>query len=251
MAYKPKVISSGGGGIYGNAKIFMSPDKKKVKVVIQDKDGKESKFVLSASDCPKVVRSGEFSVALSKDGKKMYSLYPLDGMFTGKFVRIQAREGEVPVPQSFQSSEGGWGYLHWTPIVVITSPKEFAGMEVPFRRMRYHFDAVDEEIRGKTYQVVGINHQQSKYTAILVDFLDATGVWDNGPMKFSANILPDLQKRMSQADKSFQFVLKDGWVSTVFSMEQPEEEVVPDEEEEDEFSSVPDVETDPDEIPWD
>jgi hypothetical protein len=120
--------------------------------------------------------------------------------------------------------------------------------------MRYHFDTINDEVKGKTFEVIGISHPKSKYTALLMDWLEAVGAWDNGPMKYKANILPDLAKRIALANKSFQFVLKDGYVTTVFSMgsESKEEEETDVSEPEPEVFDTPDVEeTDDDEIPWD
>ena len=57
-----------------------------------------------------------------------------------------------------------------------------------------------------------------------MDFCEAVGLWDKGPMPYKPNILPAMQKRILNNDRKFQVVVKDGWVVTIFSMEHEEED---------------------------
>ena len=56
--------------------------------------------------------------------------------------------------------------------------------------------------------MVGYSHPKSKYTQTLAEFLDITGVWEKGAMKFVPNVLPLLQKRILAAAKQFFVIVK-------------------------------------------
>ena len=254
MAYKPKVVAGGGNFVRGKGQVALSGDKTKVRVIMQV-DDKERTYVLKVEDCPKYVQSGSFSVSLTEDGKKMYSMYPVTGMFSGKVSKFVAPDGQDPSPKTDEK----YGNQFFSILVEITDPAPAKGMIVPVR-LSYNFAPVMETIQGKEVEVVGISHPKSKYTPLLVDFCDAVGLWDKGPMKYTANVLPTMQKRIFANDRKFNFVLRDGWVNTIFTMDQPltetpvkkEKATIPDEPEsrlDDDFDK--DVkEQEEDEIPW-
>lgn len=236
--YKPQTVTkSNFGGPKGGAKCVWSTDHKKLKVTLG-----ESSYVFNASDLPiSSFPSGEYYVQLSEDKKEVLQVRPNNGMFVVKVDRFVAKEGETPAPRTITAVEKESGkeysYQIFSVILKIFSPKEYEGMEILFSP-RYNFDAAEDAVQGKKVDVVAYSHPRSKYTPLLMDFCDATGVWDKGPMKFSTNIVPLLEKRIAQADKKFQVVLKDGWVVTIFSM--PDVAV---EEKEEQFETEPESET--------
>ena len=104
----------------------------------------------------------------------------------------------------------------------ILKPDEYKGATL-LLNLRYHFDEDVAEVNGKEQPIVAISHPQSKYTNMLLEFLEATGVTEKGPMPFKANILPLLQKRVLSANKTFQVLVKDGWITSIFSTEYEDE----------------------------
>ncbi len=93
--------------------------------------------------------------------------------------------------------------------------------------LRYHFGEAEED--GKS--VVAYNHPRSKYTPMLIEFCDCTGIWEKGIMPYKDNVLPLLEKRVLNMDKEFQFVIKGGWIDSFIPLDQPVSEELPDDEE--------------------
>jgi hypothetical protein len=88
-------------------------------------------------------------------------------------------------------------------------------------------------------------------TKELEEFLSLAGAWNRGPMEWSDNILPALEKRILRADKSFSFLMKDGWIDTLYEADEPEEsEDWEEESEEPSKESAPEVADDEEEIDW-
>ena len=221
MTYKPKTISSGFSGITGAAKVKFTPDKKQLKIRL-DETGKVYTIKYSKDTVPfKNIPEGSWMVTIAQDGSKLIGMRPIMGMFQGHVIKFPAQEGQPPTPRT---SNGEFPFQYFTVLIELTSPKNVAGMIVPFSP-RYNFSEVDED--GKA--VVGISHPKSKYTPMLMDFLDATGAWERGPIPFKDNILPILEKRILKADSTFSIVMKEGWVTTIMG-ESAEETEVDDEE---------------------
>lgn len=255
--YKPQTVTkSNFGGPKGGARLSWNKDHSKVQVNLGD-----DKFVFAKSQLPEGAKfpSGEYYIQLSEDKKSVVSVRPNQGMFVVKVDRFAVKEGETPTPKTITAtdptSKAEYSYQMFTVVLKILSPKEYAGMELLFSP-RYNFEGVEDTVKGEKVEVVAYNHPRSKYTPLLQDFCDATGVWDKGPMKWSANILPTLQKRIAQADKKFQVVVKDGWINTIFSMpdvtetEDEPEEVEPEAATEFEADTPDELETDEDDLNW-
>lgn len=261
MGYKPQVVTKSiFGGPKGGAKVVWNKDHSKLQVTLGDDKYTFSKADLE--DLPKSFPSGEYYVQLSEDKTRLLNIRPNNGMFVVKVDRFAAKEGETPAPKIISAtdptSKAEYSYQIFSVILKIVSPKEYADMEI-FFSPRYNFEGVEDEINGKKVEVVAYNHPKSKYTPLLQDFCEATGVWEKGPMKWATNILPALAKRIAQADRKFQVVVKEGWVNTIFVMpdvsdedEVKEEETndLPDETES-ENKTTPDVlNTDEDDLEW-
>jgi len=233
MGYKMKrVKGSGGFGSWTTAKVAVSKGKGKAKV--SPKDGEP--FIVNLSDLPEGLKAGEWLLRI--DQKEVVDWRPLNGLFTGKVVEFVSKEGEPPSPQTqhVEFTRDGktqsYDYQYFTVLIEIVDG-EFAGRKIPMR-LRYKFTAVEEEVKDKTVEVAALAGY-GKYTDQLEDFLQVTGLLVNdelvgGPIKWSGNILPTLAKRILRLEKPFNFVLKNGWVETLFTKAN-----VPDEEDIDEL----------------
>jgi hypothetical protein len=222
MAYKPKTIQGqytrGDSGI---AKVQMSGDKTKIKVTFEE-TGKE----LVTTDFPKNMRAGKWYVTLDSNNKKVFGYRPVNGLFVGKVQKFVAREGEVPTPKTHIGSD--WSYQFFVVVLEITKG-ENKGLTIPCM-LRYHFGEAEDD--GKS--VVAYSHGKSKYTPMLREFCDVTGVWEKGVMPYKDNVLPLIEKRILHEDKEFQFVIKQGWVDSFIQLDQPQSEELPDDELEEE-----------------
>jgi len=208
MSYKPHVKkTSAFGGPSGVAKVLTKAGVNKVKVVLDDKEY----FI---TDYPDYLTSGDWNIRLSENKDKVLSAYPANGMLKVKVSKFAAKDGEEPAPKTKVTDE--YSYQYFVVILEVVSPTQYKGVEIPLM-LRYHFDSFTETHGGKEVEVVEITKPRSKYTPLLMDFCDASGVWEKGPMQYKANILPTLAKRIANAGKTFQVVLKDGWVTTVFA----------------------------------
>ncbi|OGH07430.1 MAG: hypothetical protein A2W22_03105 [Candidatus Levybacteria bacterium RBG_16_35_11] len=220
MSYKPQRIKSDFAGSPVIAKVRLNESKTKVQVVTKGTDESPSKtFVLAKEDCPEHVTGGEFIVQLTKEKDKMLNMHPVNGMFWGKVSGFPASKDKPP---TIRRSTGEFPYDYFLVLVEI-SQGEYKGMSIPYA-LRYHFTEATETINGKEESVVAIGHLKSKYTPPLEDFCEATGIWTRGAIRYSDNILTTLQKRILREAREFQFVLKDGWVNTVFVPETEEKD---------------------------
>ena len=222
--YKPKKISSSFDGPRGIAKVRISKDGQKVQVLFQES---EDSYILKRENCPDELIPGEHSVSLNKDANEMFSFHPANGSFRGKVLEFASQENQDPVPKT---SRGQYPFEYFTVRLKIVDPEEYKGITVPLSP-RYHFGEDDE---GNT----GFMYPNSKYTPLVEDFCEYAGVWNRGPVKWKDNILPTLEKRILREGKTFQFVIKDGWVTTLFKDDKADDEEAPWEEDGEEFADA-------------
>lgn len=219
MGYKPKTIKSDFvRGKSGVATVAFSPDNKKVKVTFKE-DGKA--FIVPMSDCPDEIRKGTWFITMSSDEKKVLGIRPANGIFTAKVEKFIANEGEPPAPRTKVGQD--WSYEFFLVLIELISDNA-KGMHLPVM-LRYHFGEAEED--GNS--VVAFSHPKSKYTPILVEFCDVTGVWNRGPMKYGDNILPIMEKRILREDKKFQVVIKNGYADSFLELDNPDEEEIDEE----------------------
>ena len=222
MGYKPKTLKSDYvRGPSGVAKIALSPDKKKAKVVFKEDD----KTVI-VSEFPKETKPGNWFVSLDKDEKKIVGIRPSSGVFTATVQKFTAKEGEQPAPQTKIGPD--WNYQFFIVLLELVTP-EVKGMIVPVM-LRYHFGEAMEDEKS----VVAFSHPKSKYTPLLAEFCDVTGVWTRGAMAYKDNVLPMLEKRILREDKKFQVVMKNGYADSFLELDAPVEEELPTDEPEQE-----------------
>ena len=223
MAYKPKVIQGQfARGNSGIATVKMSGDKTKVKIIF-DEDNKE----LVTTEFPRELKAGKWYITLDSNNKKVFGYRPVNGLFVGKVNKFVARNDEPPIPKTHIGTKGtdgkNWSYQYFTVLLEITQGDN-KGLIVPCV-LRYHFTEAEEDEKS----VVAYAHIKSKYTTMLMEFCDVSGVWDRGAMPYKDNILPYMEKRVLHADKEFQFVMKGGWVDSFIPLDQPVSEEMPDE----------------------
>jgi hypothetical protein len=255
MTYKPPTSKGTKfGGPNGHATIQINKDQTKVKVILhpekEDKTGEDKVYLLAMSECPELTQSGEFRVRLDENCEKLLSLVPWEGMCRGKVLKFAAREGEEPAPKT--NDKVKFPYVYFTVILKTAEPDKFRGMEIPMM-VNYHFEGTVQTISGKEVEIVQYNHPNSRFHQLVEDFCDYAGVWDKGPMQWKANILPGMQKRVLDANKTFQWFMKDGYVSNLFPASLDDEPKEKTDIPEDDFDTTPtktSVPKDDEEIPW-
>lgn len=218
MAYRPKTVQSAyKRGDSGIAKVQMNGKKDKAKITFEQ-DGKE----VITSDFPEGMKAGTWFITMNSEDTKVFSYRPVSGVFTGKVQKFVAREGQDPAPQTHIGKD--WSYQYFTVLLEINKG-ENKGIVVPCM-LRYHFAEAEEDEK----KVVAFSQPRSKYTPILTEFCDVTGVWEHGPMLFKDNLLPMMQKRILNANKEFQFIMKKGYVDGFIPLNQPVSEDLPEDE---------------------
>jgi len=253
MTYKPGMAKSKKGP-RGIGKVQVNKAKGKVRVILVGENKKKEIYDLDMENCPTYVQPGEFKVSLNSDHDIMYGLHPANGMVRVKVNKFLSEEDKPPTPKTEDVSKTedypAYSYEYFTVLLEIDQ-KKFKGMIIPLR-LRYHFKGTLEEVKKKEKEVVWYDKPGSKYTPMLVDFCEATGVFDRGPMPWKANILPMMEKRIASLNQSFAIVLKDGWVNTIFTglETEPDEEELEEEEVDEELDEETDdfdEESEPDE----
>lgn len=192
--------------------------KTSVKVVFEDDPDNGYEFALDA--CPDNVRSGKWLVTLSGQADKMYGFSPIAGAFYMRFVKIACQDGQLPSPMHVSTSFTDpqtkkvvpVEYDAFTCILEIVKGKD-AGLQVPYF-LRYNFGEMEGD--------VSFTHGKSKYTKQLQDFMEASGVFAKGPMAYSDNILPALENRMSDKNRIFMVIMKNGYVDSLTETEDPD-----------------------------
>lgn len=236
MVYRPPVKKSAYDGLSGAANVALNGNKTKVKVTLEESG---DSYVISVKECPKEVqayiRSGNFVVKLSKDNDKIYSLSPTSGMFVGKVAKFSSKKDADPAPMTKvgKNQEGStYSYLFFVVMIEITEG-ECKGMQIPLF-LRYNFAEEVQEVKGVERKVAGYSKSldKSKHTAFLDEFLTITGAWDAGAIPYSDNILPKLEQRIKRADKTFGFIVKKGYIETLYEQTTvtPEETKLPDDD---------------------
>lgn len=249
MSYKPPRVKSG-GGLTGIAEVKIHDTKPLVKVDFVDGDAEGKSFVIKKDKCPAYVQSGKWVTRLSAKGDEMYGISPINGRFRGKVLKFSAQQGKDPAPYTTtitSQDKKTYSFEVFSVVLEITKGK-CKGMPISYR-LNYNF----AEAEGG---IVGIGHLKSKYTRALERFLDVTGAWDRGEMKYADNVLPAFEKRILRAAKEFDIQMQDGWVDALYSLADVEEETLPKEEDEGNASKTESDDEnaeefiDPNELPW-
>jgi len=246
--YKPPKVRTN-AGLFGTATIDLGASKGKpaVKVTFIDGDNEGKSFIIPKDKCPSYVQPGKWIVKLSAGGDELYSLSPVNGRYRGKVLKFVSQQGKDPAPYTAtitSADKKTYSFEVFTVILEITQGK-CKGMPI-YYRLNYNF----AEAEGG---IVGIGHLKSKYTRALERFLDVTGAWERGEMKYVDNVLPAFEKRILRAAKEFDIQIVDGWVDALYPLDENEEASQSSEDSKPEIEPDPeDLENviDPDELSW-
>jgi hypothetical protein len=204
----------GGRGNYGSAQIRLT--KKSVMVKFDDKkdeDGniieKGKDFEIERENAPDNVEAGHWSTAVSSDGTKLFSIRPLVGTFDAKFVKFAAAKDAQPAPElepsTYRNDKGqvvpGKNKLVFTAIIEVGGEYEYPC------KLPYLFSEGDNGNVQLTYRKMGPRISQ------MIDFLDVCGVKDSA-IPYTENILPHLQEMILDEDRTFNVVIKNGWIDS-------------------------------------
>ncbi len=251
--YKPPKFDSGGfGGAKGIAETRISEDKK--SVLIRFEDGKKHKIARTKET--KNLFPGLWFIQLNKEEDSIQTFRPVNGSFEGVVEKFSAREGEEPAPKtklvSFTRKDGtavDYEKVYFWVIIKIVRPEKYAGILVS-KEFRYNFREVT--VNGQSLVTFA---SKGDRTRDLEEFCDLTDVWNRGAMKWSDNVLPELEKRILREGKHFMFIMKGGWIDTLYEVDitaqaEKKQDAPDDDWEEDTVNDIePDVEED--ELPWD
>ena len=205
---KWKPNSASGDIVRGTANVLISKDGQKVKVDFLDNE-LDSKVLLREA-CPDELRKGKWVVSLTE--KKMLSFHPVTGAYRVRVKEFTHKEGEEPSPKTYTGKFGD--YKKFTVLLEVING-EAKGVTIPLF-LSYNF-AEGEEVDAKGRKVWCYDPgMRSSYTEQLHEFLDLSGVLDLGPMAYEDNLLPAFYRRIHHANKTFNVVLKDGYVDTMF-----------------------------------
>lgn len=215
MAYKPGTIK-GGRGPQGKVKIAFNTKGDKVKIILrevfQDETFKDHTVILDRDNCPSYVKEGMWMGALSADLAKLVSIRPITGMFEMHVQKFAAAKDKPPAPTQKKGQFGD--YATFIVLLEITEG-DAKEMIVPLS-LPYNFGERKETVEGELHSVVGYTHPDSKFTAKLEEFMDVTGAWERGPIKYSDNVLPTIEKRVLHEDRHFKVIMKNGYADTFY-----------------------------------
>jgi hypothetical protein len=212
-----KVAVANSGYTGGLAQVQFHPSKPLVRVVVQGEEGAPNKtYTINKEDCPATVREGTFMVSLSADGKKMYGIRPVNGVFKLRFKEFPSKKDTDPAPvtKEAKGQKGTFSYQTFTAVFTIEEGT-FKGMEVP-GYFSYNFEETTEDIPGRGPQSVAqISHPRSQFTKTLIDFLTVTGLIQK-TIPWKENLLPLLQRMILKENRSFSGGVKQGRVDSFF-----------------------------------
>lgn len=175
------------------------------------KDNPDDVVKLLRKDVPKTVGKGEYFVVLNSDEDEVLSIRPANAICKAKFRAFAAKEGEVPAPRQHP---GGTGtkkdgskynyepYLAFSAILDLLG--DHAGQDIAVY-LRYLF--INDGDGGTAIKGGGRNAD------VLESFLAVTGLMDD-EIKFRDNLLPSMQKKILQKNRTFQVMIKAGYVDS-------------------------------------
>lgn len=210
MAYKPPTKEVSYAKYKGLAKVLVYEGKNQVALLFKAEP--DNKIFVKKSSCPEDIRTGTWFVTMDEDQTEVRYIAPWVGQYKVRFKEfLKGPDDKEPTPQTkereYEDDKGKKRSYEVTQFVAMLEVTEgdAAGLTVPLY-LSYNF--TDIEVDDGT-AVVGYSHPKSKYTAQLMEFMEITGAWDKGAMKYQENVLPAFEKRMQKAGKEFFVVIKE------------------------------------------
>jgi hypothetical protein len=158
------------------------------------------------------IDSGEVFAQITRDKKKLQNIRPLVGTFYVKVKGFAKGENQPPAPKHYEGmgrKDDGtsfkYSYEGFTTLLEVERGN-WKGVIIP-TMMRYNFaDAGDGESTG----IKGTG----KYSQQLSQFLEFAGIdFDADTIPLSENVLPFLEKTLTDRDNTFMVVVNDGYVT--------------------------------------
>jgi hypothetical protein len=158
------------------------------------------------------IDSGEVFAQVTRDGKRLQNIRPLVGTFWVQLDGFAKGEGQPPAPKSYEGMarrDDGTSFKYsfegFTALLKVVRGN-WEGVIIP-TMLRYNFtDAGDGESTG----IKGTG----KYSQQLSQFLEFGGIdFDTDTIPLSENVLPWIEKTLTDRSKTFMVVVNDGYVS--------------------------------------
>ncbi|MHA2094598.1 MAG: hypothetical protein ACW98F_08215 [Candidatus Hodarchaeales archaeon] len=241
----PKVSGEFKRGESGLANVRVNRKKRLIQLIFKET---ENVFRFKRTKSLAKLTPGKWYIQLNSDETEIWGFRPFTGNFKGKVIEFAAKDGESPAPKVKEyTNKDGHNYTitSFTVLLEILDPEKYVGIVIPYV-LRYNFR--EAEYKGKP--CVGLP-DRGRHSKALEEFLDITGAWESGPMKWMDNVLPSFEKRILRAEKEFMFIMKDGWIDTLYEID----ETTPDDDSWDEVDEPADAlveeSIDDEELPWD
>jgi len=220
---------------------------------------KEAKRVIK----PNVKEPKKFRIRLNDDGDEVETVTPYNGVFSGRGLGIAKRdENYVFISKTYnEGTKDENSHLEFISTYGITEGP-YQGVELPGFYLHYKFEGIPEgdEDEGftrfdtKNTSNASQLHRLQAWGEVHGNILEAPIVWDteeiegvsnkvietyskNHKSEF-ANILPELDARILDADREFTLVFEKGQISSIQAKENYEEVEVEESEELDEVDSA-------------
>lgn len=177
----------------------------------------DQEFTFKKDDLPEGADppSGVYICSVSSDGQYLQGFKPASGAFNVRVVRFAAKPNEPPKPKHDVGTgrrRDGTTYpkdqMTFGVIAEIVDHPDFEHLEVylPFIYQRRGNGFIEDLENEGILAIRGEGETMNRLRA----FLEVTGAWDK-PIGWSDNVLPELEKAILKADRTFLIVLKDGW----------------------------------------
>lgn len=182
--------------------------------------------VFRIDPAPQGMVRGHYRISLNSDLDDVSSATPWLGVMRCRFVRFFKRSNDqYPSPTSKTNEYGT--YLQFSATLEVVDG-EFSGLEFPVY-LRYQF-APDDDGSGN----IAVTPKGGKKSAkFLADFLDAIGLGEV-PIKFSDNVLPEIERRAKKVAKTFKVATANGYVSSISDADEYDSD-----EDDDEVDEIP------------
>lgn len=159
------------------------------------------------------IEQADVYAQISKDETKLFAVRPMTGSFFVKVDGFASPKDQPPSPRSYEGmarKDDGTSFKYsfegFTVLLKIQKG-EWQDTIIPSMLRYYFMDAGDGNSTGiKT---------TGKYSQQLAQFLDFAGLdFDNDTIPLSENVLPWLEKTLTDRNKTFMIVVEDGYVSS-------------------------------------